>query len=175
MKMKKEMKIVMIDHLVLDIKVRSRLAENLIQTTSKISTTSRYQQQCQEYQEQQHQEQQNDCQEHQHQHHLHQQLPQDHQNQHISIKRHASDVEPQQFAGIHARPRCEGRTLCAGGGNNYNTFDDDRDDNHNHQIMMIMMINMVKIIGMVYHDEYHENIDGWQINTLVHRKNNNQG
>ena len=50
----------------------------------------------------------------------------------MSIKRHAFDVEPQQFAGIHARPRCGGRTLCAGGGNNYDPFDDDRDDNHNH-------------------------------------------
>ena len=39
MKMSK-MKIVMTDHLVLDIKVRSRLAENLIQTTSKISTAT---------------------------------------------------------------------------------------------------------------------------------------
>ena len=36
----KKMKIVMINHLVLDIKVRSRLAENLIQTTSKISTAT---------------------------------------------------------------------------------------------------------------------------------------
>ena len=38
--MAKKIKIVMINHLVLDIKVRSRLAENLIQTTSKISTAT---------------------------------------------------------------------------------------------------------------------------------------